>query len=101
VYREHRLTSDATQHYQSFDASSEETDSVFNDSFEHTIEESTGSNLTQSASKPRAGSKWKPSLQLIKETAVSAAAKGREKMAAGGHRSSRVVVVKDDDEASL
>jgi len=55
--------------------------------------------------KPHAGSKWKPSVQLIKDTAVSAAPKRKERKAESGHQpynsSSRVVVVKDDAEASL
>ena len=104
MYREERLTDDNAEGYQSFDNPTDETDSAFNDSFEYTIEGSARGDLTQSAGKAHAGSKWKPSLQLIKETAISAAAKGREKIAATGHRSyssSRVVVLKDDDEASL
>jgi len=98
-----QLTSDATD-YHLFADSLEETGHSFNDSFEYSMEGSTGSDLTQPASKPRAGSKWMPSLQLIKETAISAAAKGRERMAAAGNRpysSSHVVMVKDEKEADL
>ncbi len=54
--------------------------------------------------KPRSSSAWRPSLQLIKETATAAAARGKERLAVSGNRSkrsSRIVVVKDDDEASL
>ena len=99
MYREERLTNDTTEHYQSFDNPSDETEKLFGDSSEHAV----GGNNT--SNKPRTGSKWTPSLQLFKDTTVSVSAKRSETKAESGHRpftsSSRVVMIKDDAEASL
>lgn len=85
------------------DTLEETVENVFGNSFENTLDplqRSTGAATEQLIKKPRSGSSKKPSLQIIRETAIAAAAIGKEKLGKRTYRSSHVIV-KDDDEDSL